>query len=252
MGASVVISGTWYNHQGFGAWRHGEADDSRRGKARPGKPFGPAFEVQSGQPISLRKPSAVPPRAIAIGSSTGGPQALHAVLTGLDATLAQPIFITQHMPATFTQILADHLARDSGRFVCEAKHGQRVNAGEIYVAPGDYHMLVKGQSDDLSIELTQTDRENYCRPSVEPMLRSLIEIFESALLTVILTGMGHDGLDGCQASAERGGTVIAQDEASSVVWGMPGAVATAGVCAAVRPIDKIAQAVNNMAKGELL
>lgn len=215
---------------------------------RSGRPA-PVFNAKPNQPISLRKQSAVPPRAIAIGSSTGGPQALATVLNALDATLPQPIFITQHMPPTFTQILATHLARDSGRIVCEAKDGQQVKPGEIYVARGDYHMIIEGQANNLSIKLTQSDRENYCRPSVEPMLRSLTEIFESALLTVILTGMGHDGLAGCQTCVEKGGTVIAQDEASSVVWGMPGAVAEAGVCAAVKPIDKIAQAVNSVAKG---
>lgn len=218
-------------------------------KGPAAKRSAPLFNAQPGQPISLRKPSAVTPRAIAIGSSTGGPQALHTVLTGLDASLSQPIFITQHMPATFTQILAEHLARDSKRVVTEAKDGQQVKPGEIYLAPGDYHMLVRGQGDDLKIHLTQTERENYCRPSVEPMLRSLVEIYGPALLTVILTGMGHDGLGGCQGSVEKGGTVIAQDEASSIVWGMPGAVATAGVCAAVQPLDKIAPAVNTFVKG---
>lgn len=209
----------------------------------------PVPKTKPGQPFSLHKQSSVPPRAIAIGSSTGGPQALQTVLTNLDSTLAQPIFITQHMPATFTKILADHLARDSGRVVHEAEEGQQVKAGEIYIAPGDYHMLIQGQGDNLSVHLTQSERENFCRPSVEPMLRSLVDIFESALLTVILTGMGHDGLGGCQSCVEKGGTVIAQDEASSVVWGMPGAVATAGICAAIKPLDKVAQAVNTAAKG---
>lgn len=205
--------------------------------------------IISGAPISLISPSTVPPRAIAIGSSTGGPQALHAVIEKLDPELPHPIFITQHMPAMFTQILAQHLARDSGRTVYEAEDGQKVNPGEIYVAPGDYHMLIEGQADNLTIKLVQGDPENYCRPSVDPMLRSLVDIFGPALLTVILTGMGHDGLGGCQLSVEKGGTVIAQDEATSVVWGMPGAVATAGVCAAVRPLDRIAHAVNTFAKG---
>ncbi len=205
--------------------------------------------AKPGAPISLHKPSTVPPRAIAIGSSTGGPQALETVLKGLDATLPHPIFITQHMPATFTQILAEHLSRDAKRMVCEAKDGQQVKPGEIYIAPGDYHMLIMGQADNLTIKLTQTERENYCRPSVDPMLVSLIEIYGPALLTVMLTGMGHDGLGGCQELVEKGGTVIAQDEASSVVWGMPGAVATAGICAAVKPLDRIAETVNTFAKG---
>lgn len=209
----------------------------------------PLFKTQPGQPISLHTPSTVAPRAIAIGSSTGGPQALDAVIGGLDKSLPQPIFITQHMPATFTKILAEHIARESGRLVNEAKEGQQVKPGEVYIAPGDYHMLVHGEGANLKIRLTQTERENYCRPSVEPMLRSLIDIYGPALLTVILTGMGHDGLGGCRSCVEAGGTVIGQDEASSVVWGMPGAVAEAGVCAAIKPLDKIAQTVNTFAKG---
>ena len=221
------------------------AEEIMPGTKRPA----PLFKTQPGQPISLHKPSAVPSRAIAIGSSTGGPQALVEVIGGLDKSLPQPIFITQHMPATFTKILAEHIARESGRLVYEAKDGQQVKPGEIYIAPGDYHMLVHGEGDNLNIRLTQTERENYCRPSVEPMLRSLIDIYGPALLTVILTGMGHDGLSGCRSCVEAGGTVIGQDEASSIVWGMPGAVAEAGVCAAIKPLDKIAQMVNTFAKG---
>jgi len=221
------------------------SQEKQSGATRPA----PLFNIRPGQPISLHKPSAVPPRAIAIGSSTGGPQALDTVIGGLDKTLPHPIFVTQHMPATFTKILAEHIARDAGRIVSEAKDGQRVKPGEIYIAPGDYHMLIQGEGAEMKIRLTQSERENYCRPSVEPMLRSLVGIYGPALLTVMLTGMGHDGRAGCQSCVEKGGTVIAQDEASSVVWGMPGAVATAGVCAAVKPLDKIAQTVNSFAKG---
>jgi len=217
---------------------------------RPGTKMSVAMPIlKPGAPISLRKPSIVSPRAIAIGSSTGGPQALDVVFDGLDKTLPQPILVTQHMPATFTQILADHIARDTGRTVSEATDGQPVKPGEIYIAPGDYHMVIEGRGDALTIRLMQTERENYCRPSVDPMLRSLVEIYGPALLTVILTGMGHDGLAGCQLVVENGGTVIGQDETSSVVWGMPGAVAAAGVCAAVKPLDLIAQTVNSFAKG---
>lgn len=209
----------------------------------------PAARTRRDQPITLRKPSMVTPRAIAIGSSTGGPQALETVLHSLDASLEQPIFITQHMPATFTQILAQHLARDSHRDVCEAKEGQAVEPGHIYIAPGNYHMLIEGRGADLRVRLTQTERENFCRPSVEPMLRSLVEIYGPALLTVILTGMGHDGLGGARLCVDKGGTVIAQDEATSVVWGMPGAVATAGVCSAVAPLERIATLVNSFVRG---
>lgn len=227
-----------------------ESDDiplpaGERGKAKRG----PTLLAHRGKKVTLRDPGIVPPRAIAIGSSTGGPQALVEVVKGLDKSLPHPIFITQHMPPTFTAILAEHLARDSGRAVHEATDGQQVKDGEMYLAPGDYHMLIEKKGSGLTVKLTQTERENFCRPSVDPMLRSLVEIYGNALLTVILTGMGHDGLSGGQLVVEKGGTVFAQDEKTSVVWGMPGAVATAGVCAAVRPLKDIAPLVNSFIKG---
>ncbi|SMF76388.1 two-component system, chemotaxis family, response regulator CheB [Tistlia consotensis] len=190
--------------------------------------------------VTLRRPPMMGPRALAIGSSTGGPQALLKVLGELKGPLDIPIFITQHMPATFTTLLAEHIARVSGRPAREASEGETVMPGTIYVAPGDWHMRAEQSAGGVKLHVDQSPPENFCRPSVDPMLRSLVQIYGSRLLTVILTGMGSDGLKGCQAVVAAGGGVVAQDEASSVVWGMPGAVATNGLCYAVLPLDRIA------------
>ncbi|MDI9408940.1 MAG: chemotaxis response regulator protein-glutamate methylesterase [Candidatus Pacebacteria bacterium] len=179
------------------------------------------------------------PEMIAIGSSTGGPQALFAVLHELPDSFMTPIMITQHMPATFTTILAEHIARISKRPCFEAADGMVVEKGKIYVAPGDYHLLVESQAGQRVLRVKNTAPENFCRPSVDPMLRSIIEIYKSRVLTIILTGMGRDGQAGCQKIVEAGGVVVAQDEATSVVWGMPGSVATIGLCSAVIPLPKI-------------
>ena len=211
----------------------------RRAAARgKGPASGPG--LFRGKPIKLRKAGPVRPVVLAIGSSTGGPQALFAVLAGLKADIQQPILITQHMPPTFTTILAEHIARTSGRPCAEAKDGEIIKSGHIYVAPGDFHMVVEANKAQRVFRLSQAEPENFCRPAVDPMLRSLAKVFGPGVLTVILTGMGHDGLNGGEAVAKAGGTVIAQDEDSSVVWGMPGAVATAGLCSAVLPITELA------------
>lgn len=211
----------------------------RRAAARgKGPASGPG--LFRGKPIKLRKAGPVRPVVLAIGSSTGGPQALFAVLAGLKADIQQPILITQHMPPTFTTILAEHIARTSGRPCAEAKDGEIIKSGHIYVAPGDFHMVVEANKAQRVFRLSKAPPENFCRPAVDPMLRSLAKVFGPGVLTVILTGMGHDGLNGGEAVAKAGGTVIAQDEDSSVVWGMPGAVATAGLCSAVLPITELA------------
>jgi len=193
---------------------------------------------RSGAP-SLRPAVRELPDAIAIGSSTGGPQALFAVLGGLRKELLQPIFINQHMPATFTTILAEHLARISGRPCTEPKDGEAVQAGHIYVAPGDFHMIVEVAGTSRLLRLLKTPPENFCRPSVDPMLRALSQVYGRRLLVIVLTGMGQDGMRGADQVVKSGGMVIAQDEATSVVWGMPGAVVNAGLCSAVLPIEEI-------------
>ncbi len=189
--------------------------------------------------IVLRAAGIMRPELIAIGSSTGGPQALFQVLRDLGPNPGVPIMITQHMPPTFTKILAEHITRASGLPCKEAADGDVLEKGQVYVAPGDYHMQVRVRNDRPVIVTNQGPPVNFCRPAVDPMLESVAKVFGGRVLTVILTGMGSDGLKGSQAVIDAGGTLIAQDELSSVVWGMPGAVATRGLCSAVLPIDQI-------------
>ena len=194
-------------------------------------------------PVTLRAPAILPATVLAICSSTGGPQALLKVIQGLGADFNLPILVTQHMPATFTGILATHIAKASGREAKEGEDGETVRPGCVYVAPGDYHMLLRRGDAGPAIQLSRSAPENFCRPSADPMLRSMAAIYGNRLLTLVLTGMGHDGLEGGRVAVEAGGTLIAQDEATSVVWGMPGAVATAGLCSAVLPIDQLAMKI---------
>ena len=197
--------------------------------------------------ITLRPTPTEMPDIIAIGSSTGGPQALFTVLGALKPGIPQPIVITQHMPATFTTILAEHIERASGIPTVEASDGLLVEGGHIYVAPGDFHMIVEQQGPQRVIRLLKTPPENYCRPSVDPMLRSLTKIYGRRVFAVILTGMGQDGLKGGESVVAAGGSVIAQDEATSVVWGMPGAVSMAGLCSAVIPLPEVAPYIRRVA-----
>ena len=185
------------------------------------------------------------PEIIAIGSSTGGPQALAKVLGGLPA-MRQPILITQHMPATFTSLLAEHLDKVTPMTCREAGDGDPLLGGEVLVAPGGHHMTVAEEGGERVIRLKDTPPENYCRPSVDPMLRSIVRLFGSRVLVVILTGMGADGCKGAELVVKSGGAVVAQDEASSVVWGMPGAVATQGLCSAVVPLGDMANVVRKL------
>ncbi|WP_114394486.1 protein-glutamate methylesterase/protein-glutamine glutaminase [Oleisolibacter albus] len=192
------------------------------------------------QPIQLRPmPLDLRPDLIAIGSSTGGPQALFEVMSHLK-DLPQPILITQHMPATFTTILAEHITRQCGVPTTEAKDGEPIVGRHAYVAPGDFHMLVNQKAPGMNmIALSKDAPENFCRPAVDPMLRSIVKAYGRRVLVCILTGMGHDGQKGSDQVVQSGGAVVGQDEASSVVWGMPGAVATAGLCSAVLPLKEI-------------
>jgi two-component system chemotaxis response regulator CheB len=192
------------------------------------------------------------PEVLAIGSSTGGPQALQEVFSTLGTSLNHmPIFITQHMPPNFTTFLAKSIATNSGINCIEPVDGQKVEAGFAYVAPGDFHMLIKSVGVNKFIKLTKDPQENYCRPSVDPMLRSLVEAYGKDILTVILTGMGQDGLDGARIVHDKGGKVIIQDEASSVVWGMPGAIANAGFQDGMFPLSEIASQIKKICKGRL-
>ncbi len=209
------------------------------------RPVYAAAATAAKAPISLRPMPRDIPDVLAIGSSTGGPQALFTLLTSL-GKITQPILITQHMPATFTTILAEHIARASGIPTVEGAEDMPVERGKIYVAPGEFHMSIEGTAQQPIIKLLKTPAENFCRPSVNPMLRSLVKLYGKRVLTVILTGMGQDGLKGAEAAVAAGGAIIAQDEATSIVWGMPGAVATAGLCSAVLPLAEIAPLVRRL------
>lgn len=205
--------------------------------------------AQARPPIALRAAPPFPARLLAVGSSTGGPQALFTLVQGLGRSITVPVVMTQHMPATFTPILAEHLNR-LGLMPCtEARDGETLVAGRIYLAPGDKHLLIEGGRTSLRARLTTDPPENFCRPSVDPMLRSATLACEGRVLVAMLTGMGRDGLAGTKNVIDAGGAAIGQDEATSVVWGMPGAVAQAGLCHAVLPLPKIAPKLLEMLKG---
>ncbi len=191
--------------------------------------------------ITLRPPHegfSGKPDILTIGSSTGGPNALFKLLgtlRGIDV----PIMVTQHMPPTFTRILAEHIKMQTGLAAVEAEDGMPLVAGRVHVAPGGFHMLVDRKGATAVIKIDNGPMENFCKPAVDPMLRSAVKIFGNKIMTVILTGMGSDGMLGAREVVKAGGRVISQDEATSVVWGMPGAVALDGSCSVVLPLDEI-------------
>ncbi len=222
-----------------------------RAALRPGQTQAQAPAAVPSGPITLRKATnAFKPEILAIGSSTGGPQALLALFKDLKPTINVPVVITQHMPPTFTRILAEHISKATGWTCTEAKDGDVLKPNHAYLAPGDFHMEIVDSPNGPSLRMNQDPPENFCRPAVDPMLRSAVKAFGSRILAAILTGMGADGLKGGELVIEEGGTVIAQDEDTSVVWGMPGAVAAAGICSAVLPIQKLgAHIMDFMGKG---
>ncbi|HZH28382.1 MAG TPA: chemotaxis response regulator protein-glutamate methylesterase [Azospirillaceae bacterium] len=227
------------------AKRHAGSAASLRTTTLPAPKLPAAAKVVTLRPL----PNPVSrPDVIAIGSSTGGPQALFTVLGHLKG-VPQPILITQHMPATFTTILAEHIQRQCGLVCAEAKDGEPIAGQRAYVAPGDFHMLVANRNGQPVIQLTKDPPENFCRPAVDPMLRSIVQHYGRRVLATVLTGMGQDGMRGCEVVASGGGVVVAQDEASSVVWGMPGAVATAGHANKVLPLTEIGPYLRKAALG---
>jgi two-component system chemotaxis response regulator CheB len=203
------------------------------------------------RPLALRPMPLVPPRALMIGASTGGPQALELLLLNAPIVHARvPILITQHMPPTFTALFAEQLARAVRAPVHEARHGEAVTPGTIYIAPGDRHMRVAGTPAKPTIALDDGAQLHFCRPAVDPLFTSGAAVWGSQLLALVLTGMGQDGLAGARAVVAAGGHVMAQDEATSVVWGMPGQVAQAGLCFAVLPLPEIGPRLNRLFVGE--
>lgn len=188
------------------------------------------------------------PRVIGITSSTGGPNALTEVLSGLPDDFPLPILIVQHMPALFTTMLAERLQRAAGRRCVEAEHGMRVEANTTYVAPGERHMEVRTQGGEPVLILTDGEPENFCKPSADPLFRSMAKVYGPDMLGVVLTGMGQDGLEGAKKLAEAGASIVVQDAATSVVWGMPGAVARAGLAGEILPLHRIAPFIDAQAR----
>jgi two-component system, chemotaxis family, protein-glutamate methylesterase/glutaminase len=231
----------------------------RRAQAPVSPPLAPSLErsprpapAPVAQPQLLRRAfSLQAPRALLIGSSTGGPQALMALVAEIGAVIDRyPVLITQHMPPTFTTILAEHLARASHRPAHEAIDGEIVKPGTIYLAPGGRHMRVVRHGVETAIALDDGPPVNFCKPAVDPLFTSAIDVWQGGVLAVVLTGMGSDGMRGGKEIVAAGGSVIAQDEATSVVWGMPGAAANAGICAAVLPLNQIAPKLVRLFSGD--
>jgi len=180
---------------------------------------------------------------VAIGISTGGPNALVELISALPGDLPVPIVIVQHMPPLFTRLLAERLNAKAALRVKEGAAGDDVVAGQVFIAPGDHHMVVERVGLRDHIALNQGPLENSCRPAVDVLFRSVSDVFGPAALSVVMTGMGQDGMRGCEVIRENGGYVLAQDEKSSVVWGMPGAVVDAGLADEVLPLNQLAEAV---------
>jgi len=237
-------------HLGLRAKRLRIAPARPEAAAKPAVP--PSARVAVEHPsLALRPMPLTPPRVLLIGASTGGPQALNAVIAQLAGVLERaPVLITQHMPPTFTAILAEHLERIAKRPVREGRAGEEVNAGTIYIAPGGRHMKVARHNGTAVIALDDGPQVNFCKPAVDPLFASAAEVWGPKALAVVLTGMGADGLAGGKALIAAGGHIIAQDEETSVVWGMPGQVAHAGLCSAVLPLKEIAPRLNRLFAGE--
>ncbi|WP_222271991.1 protein-glutamate methylesterase/protein-glutamine glutaminase [Modestobacter marinus] len=218
-------------------------------KALTGRPMtsGPAAAA----PVAVRPPAPrtrapKEPAVLVIGSSTGGPDALTKVLPLLPAGLPVPVLLVQHMPPVFTRQFAQRLDRLCALEVVEAVDGTPLAPGTVHVAPGDHHLVVSSSGGVRRTALNQAAPENFCRPAVDVLFRSAVAAYDGAVLGVVLTGMGSDGRIGAGQIREAGGTVVAQDQASSVVWGMPGAVTQAGFADEVLPLDRVADAITRL------
>ncbi|WP_276581795.1 chemotaxis response regulator protein-glutamate methylesterase [Cellulomonas sp. RIT-PI-Y] len=198
-------------------------------------------------PVATRPmPPVHPVQALIVGSSTGGPEALSKVLSNLSAPPPVPVLLVQHMPPVFTRQLAARLDRLGPATVVEAADGDVLTPGTVYVAPGDHHLELRRSAGTLRVAITDGPPVNFCRPSVDVLFRSAVKEFGGKVLAVVLTGMGADGRTGCEDVVSAGGTVLVQDEPTSVVWGMPGAVATAGLAHRILPVGEVAPAIESV------
>lgn len=222
---------------------------SRAAPAAPA-PASSAAPTSAAPAARLRPYSMSPVTVLAIGSSTGGPQALTRLFTEIGPHLKNiPVFITQHMPPTFTAILAEHVGRASGLPAAEGVDGAPVLPGHVYVAPGGLHMLVEKGGGGVVVRLSDAPPVNFCKPAVDPMFTAISGVYRQNMLAVVLTGMGSDGAKGAGLVADAGGSVIVQDEETSVVWGMPGATAAAGNACEILPLDGISRKVIRLVEG---
>ena len=187
------------------------------------------------------------PRLVAIGVSTGGPTALSSILPQFPADFGLPILVVQHMPPLFTRLLAERLNSGCALHVEEATQGRIVKRGEILVAPGDYHMKVARQDERVSVSLDQSAHQNFCRPAVDVLFRSAAETYGGSVIAVVLTGMGQDGMRGAETLKAQGASILVQDEATSVVWGMPGAVANSGLADRILPLREVVPEILKLA-----
>ncbi|NUU16984.1 chemotaxis response regulator protein-glutamate methylesterase [Cellulomonas humilata] len=192
------------------------------------------------------EPGPHPVRAVVVGSSTGGPEALSKLVAALTVPPSVPVLVVQHMPPVFTRQLAARLDRLGPARVVEAEDGTELRPGTVHVAPGDRHLELHRRGDTVRTVLTDGPPVNFCRPSVDVLFRSAVRVLGGDLLAVVLTGMGADGRTGCEDVVGAGGTVLVQDEATSVVWGMPGAVATAGFAHRILPLPEVAPAIERV------
>jgi two-component system chemotaxis response regulator CheB len=220
-------------------------------KALTGRSLTAGAPAPSAAPVAPRPPVArtrarQEPAVLVIGSSTGGPEALSKVLPHLPAGLPVPVLVVQHMPPVFTRQFAQRLDRLCALDVVEAVAGTTLAPGTVHIAPGDFHLTVKNTGGVRRTALDQGAPENFCRPAVDVLFRSAVAAYDGAVLGVVLTGMGSDGRIGTGQIREAGGTVVAQDQATSVVWGMPGAVAQAGHADEVLPLDRVAEAITRL------
>ncbi len=213
----------------------------------PGRPGAPS----ASRPAAAARPRRGPQGRVdilAVGSSTGGPDALTKVLTGLPADLPVPVVVTQHMPPVFTRMFAERLDRSTPLSVVEAGDGMDLTPGTVYIAPGDRHLVLHRRGTATVTQLSSAPPENSCRPAVDVMFRSVAQVYGPAAFAAVLTGMGYDGRSGAKVLRDAGAEVLAQDEQTSVVWGMPGAVVGAGLADEILPLDQIASCLTTRLK----
>jgi two-component system, chemotaxis family, protein-glutamate methylesterase/glutaminase len=220
------------------------------GRRAPARPAVTPLPTRPIRPVRAPQPSTRPTGTgrvdiVAIGSSTGGPEALAKLLPGLPADFPVPVVMVQHMPPVFTRMFAERLNRSCALQVVEATDGLAINPGMVVLAPGDRHLTVERQGTSMVARLNEGPPENSCRPAVDVLFRSVAKVYGDASLGVVLTGMGRDGRNGSQDIRNAGGDVVAQDEATSVVWGMPGAVVNAGLANSILPLSDVAAFLNS-------